>query len=112
MNGYKPEIVEGIIKDTGWPIDGHKLILSLWDYDNHEDFHLTDWPDEADKAVMETMFVTETEAGMCLCDTLEEFADEWEEWEPQGTFCIPLDKVEVVRVIQEEAGYAAERKKV
>ena len=60
---YRPKIVEGKIKGTGWPIDGHTLILSLWDYDNYADWHLGIWNDKADQAVMETMFVTETAAG-------------------------------------------------
>lgn len=51
---------------------------------------------------METMFVTETEAGLCLYDTLEEFAEHWEEWEPEASFCIPLENVNVLAVIQEE----------
>lgn len=103
MGKYKPEIVEGIVKGTGWAIDGKTLVLSLWDYDDHESWHLYGWPDEADRAVMETMFITETAAGMCLYDTMEEFAEHWKEWEPEGSFCIPLENVEVIRVIQEEA---------
>lgn len=63
---YRPKMVEGKISNTGWPIDGHTLILSLWDYDNYEDWHLSDWPDEADQAVMETMFITEKAAGLDL----------------------------------------------
>lgn len=100
--GYKPKIIEGKIKNTGWPIDGHTLILSLWDYDNHEDYHLYDWTEGSDEAVVETMFVTETEAGICLYDTLEEFREHWDEWEPEGVFCIPIGNVEVQNVIQEE----------
>ena len=99
---YRPKIVEGKIKGTGWPIDGHTLILSLWDYDNYADWHLGIWNDKADQAVMETMFVTETAAGLCLYDTLEEFAEHWDEWEPQGSFCISLENVDVVKVIQVE----------
>lgn len=102
MEKYKPKVVEGKISGTGWPIDGHVLDLSLWDYDNYEDYHLSFWKTEDDQAVMETMFITETAAGLCLYDTLEEFAEHWEEWEAQGSFCIPLKNVEVVKVIQEE----------
>ncbi len=103
MGKYKPKIVEGIVKGTGWAIDGKTLVLSLWDYDNHESWHLYGWPDEAGRAVMETMFITETAAGMCLYETMEEFAEQWKDWEPEGSFCIPLENVEVIRVIQEEA---------
>lgn len=99
---YRPKIVEGRISGTGWPVDGHTLVLSLWDYDDYGDWHLYGWPDEADRAVMETMSITETAAGMCLYDTLEEFAGHWEEWEPEGSFCIPLGNVEILRVVQDE----------
>ncbi|RKI94310.1 hypothetical protein D7V94_01845 [Parablautia intestinalis] len=102
MSGYKPKVIEGKISGTGWPIDGHNLMLSLWDYDNYESWHLNYWKKEDDPAVMETMFITETKAGLCLYDTLTEFAEHWEEWEPEGIFCIPLDKVEIVKVLQEE----------
>lgn len=100
---YRPKIVTAKVKNMGLPIDGHTLMLSLWAYDNHEQWHLYDWPDEADKAVMETMFTTEKEAGMNLYDTLEEFSEHWEKWEAQGTFCIPLGNVEILKVIQEES---------
>lgn len=104
---YKPKIVTGRVKDTGYPIDGHVLYFGLWDYDNHESWHLYGWDDEpegTDEALMLTMFQTETEAGLCLCDTLEAFAEKWKakEWEPAGPFCLPLDKVEVIEVKQEE----------
>ena len=98
-----PKIIEGKARETGWPIDGHTLFLSLWDYDNHESWHLYDWPEESERAVMETMYITETEAGMCLSDSLEEFEENWQEWEPQGSFCIPLSNVEEIKVIREEA---------
>ena len=101
-SAYKPQIIEGKITGTGWPIDGHTLVLALWDYDNYESWHLCNWKFKADRAVMETVFITETEAGMCLYDTLEEFAEHWKEWEPEGSFCIPLENVEVIKVLQEE----------
>ncbi len=99
---YKPKVVEGRISGTGWPVDGHTLMLSSWNYDNHENWHLDYWKAEEDSAVMETMFISETTAGLCLYDTLEEFAEHWEEWEPEGSFCIPLENVETVKVLQEE----------
>ncbi len=102
MSEYKPKVIEGKISGTGWPIDGLNLMLSSWDYDNHESWHLDFWKDEDDQAIMETMFITETAAGMCLYDTLKEFAEHWEEWEPEGVFCIPLENVEVLRILQIE----------
>lgn len=43
--------------------------------------------------------------GLCLFDTLEKFTENWKakKWEPQGSFCLPLDKVEVLEVKQEES---------
>lgn len=102
--GYKPRIVKGKVSGTGWPIDGHVLYLSQWDYDNHDSFHLYGWDDEDDEAVLLTVYQTEVEAGLNTCDTLEAFTEMWraKQWEPAGAFCFPLDKVEVVEVIQEE----------
>ena len=50
------------------------------------------------------MYQTEREAGLGSCDTLEAFAAKWKakEWEPEGAFCLELDQVEVVEVMQEE----------
>lgn len=102
MGKYEPKVIEGRVSGTGWPIDGHTLILSLWDYDNHESWHLCSWSDKDEQAVMETMFITEKAAGLCLYDTLEEFTEHWNEWEPEGSFCIPLENVEILKVVQEE----------
>ena len=99
MSKYNFELMEAKIKETGWPMDGRSVTLSLWDYDNRRAFHLYDWPDSADKDVMETMFITETQAGICLHDTLEEFSEHWEEWEPQGSFLIPLGCAEILKYI-------------
>jgi hypothetical protein len=102
---YKPKVITGKVNGTGWPIDGHVLWFSQWDYDNHESWHLYGWEDSEDEAVMQTVFQTEIEAGLCLFDTLEKFAENWKakKWEPQGSFCLPLDKVEVLEVKQEES---------
>lgn len=100
---YKPRIVTGMVTGTGWPIDGHVLYFSQWDYDKHESFHLYGWDDADDEAVMLTMYQTEREAEIHTY-TLDCFTEKWKakEWEPQGAFCLPLDKVEVQEVKQEE----------
>lgn len=101
---YRPKIIKGTVKGTGWPIDGHTLYFSQWDYDNRESWHLYGWDEPDDEAVMETMFTTETLAGMCEHEKLEGFAEEWKakKWEPQGAFCLTLEQVDVVEVLQEE----------
>lgn len=63
---YKPKVITGKVTGTGWPIDGHVLWFSQWDYDNRESWHLYGWEDSEDEAVMQTVFQTETEAGLCL----------------------------------------------
>ena len=67
---YKPKVITGKVTGTGWPIDGHVLWFSQWDYDNRESWHLYGWEDSEDEAVMQTVFQTETEemgaAGLVL----------------------------------------------
>ncbi|WP_455619622.1 hypothetical protein [Eisenbergiella sp.] len=109
---YIPKIIKGKVTGTGWPIDGHVLHFSQWDYDNRESWHLYGWEDEDDEAVMLTVHQTETEAGLSLYDTLEDFEKAWKskEWESQGSFCLPLNQVEVVEVVQEEVADDAREK--
>ena len=45
---YKPKVITGKVTGTGWPIDGHVLWFSQWDYDNHESWHLYGWEDSED----------------------------------------------------------------
>ena len=37
---YKPKVITGKVRGTGWPIDGHVLWFSQWDYDNRESWQL------------------------------------------------------------------------
>ena len=101
---YIPKIVKGTVKDTGWPIDGHTLYFSLWDYDNHSSWHLYGWDEQDDAAVMETLFITEAETGVCRYETLKAFAEAWKSkvWKPSSSFCLSLDQVDVVEVMQHE----------
>lgn len=87
-------LVQGIVHDTGWPIDGLRMRLSKWDYDPSS-YHLFDWSDDQDEAVMRTFYETEVEAGICLYDSLAEFITAWKtgKWEAQGSFCIPIENV-------------------
>ena len=49
---YKPKVITGKVTGTGWPIDGHVLWFSQWDYDNHESWHLYGWEDSEDEVAM------------------------------------------------------------
>lgn len=96
---YQPKIVKGMVSGTGYPIDGHVLYFSLWDYDHHEFYHLYGWDDADDEAVMLTMYETD-EIGTSLRD----FTDKWKakQFEPDGVFCLIPDTVEVLEVVREE----------
>lgn len=91
-------VVTAKIKGTGWPVDGHVLYLAKWQYDP-EYWHLWGWDDEADEAVMETVWQTENEDGMCPYDSKDEFVKAWKEhdWWPDGAFAFTADQVEDVQ---------------
>ena len=93
----KPIIIKGMVKGTGWPIDGHVLTFGLWDYDNRSSYHLYTWDDADDEAVMQTCFQTLVKAGFEDPNRLDEFVKEWKagEFDAPGAFCLDLDKVEV-----------------
>lgn len=99
--GYRPKLVKGIVQGTGYPIDGCALKLSLWDWDEHSRYHLHDWEIKDDDAIMKTMHQNDS----VFCDEpLEDFEEMWKsgEYEPDGVYCIDLEKVEVLEVLQEE----------
>ena len=94
--GY--EVYSGIVQNTGWPIDAHRLIFALWDYDGRTNWHLFDWKKEDDMAVMETMYKTMIEAGFIDENDRDEFIMVWkdgmfDEVYCPGAFCIELDKL-------------------
>lgn len=92
------------MQGTGWPIDGRVLYFSQWDYDDRRSWHLYGWDDPDDEAVMLTMYQTAVEAGFEPADSLESFTAAWKakQWEAPATFCVDLDKVDVLEVMQEE----------
>lgn len=100
--GYRPKLIKGLVKDTGYPIDGCTLTLSLWGWDEHSRYHLHNWEDKDDEAVMKTIHQNDT----VFCDEpLEDFKKMWELgiYESDGVYCIDLDKVKVLEVLQEES---------
>ncbi len=100
---YMPKIVLGRIKGMGLPIDGKAVYLSQWDYDNNEHFYLVAWNDDAEEAVLRTLFATAVEAGMVsIDDTYEDFVGAWKagEFVPDSTFCFNSENVDVLKVIQ------------
>lgn len=100
---YKPKIIAGKVKDTGYPIDGHVIYFVMWDYDR-EFWRIYGWDEADDPAVMGTMYHLEKEDGICTSSSFAAFAEKWRarQWVPCDDYAFPLDKVEVVEVKQEE----------
>ena len=98
------ELFEGKVVNTGWPIDGHRLVFALWNYDKRSCYHLFTWPDKSDEAVMQTMFRTLVDADFICEEDEDEFIMVWKdgmfgEVYCPGPFCIDLDKlVDVIKV--------------
>ena len=59
--------------------DGLELWVSMWDYDNHEIWHLWNWKKEDDKRVMLAMYEAEQYNPFCAYeDDFEGFKADWE----------------------------------
>ena len=86
------------IHGTGYPMDGHKAVVSLWAYDP-SCYHLDGWEKEDDAVFGESMYNSEVDAGICAWDTLEEFEQARQDgaWEPCGVFALEPDQVTILR---------------
>lgn len=98
------EEVSGVVQNTGWPIDGHRLIFGLWDYDNRSCYHLHFWGDEDDEAVKQTMFRTLVIDGFIGEEEKERFDKVWGDGDfdavyAPGPFCIDMDKLKDVKEV-------------
>ena len=98
------EAFMGTVVNTGWPIDGHRMLFGLWNYDNGSCYHLHFWHDEDDEAVMQTMFRTLVDGGFICEEDKDEFIMVWkdgmfDEVYCPGPFCIGLDKLENVKKV-------------
>ena len=85
--------------------DGLELWVSMWDYDNHESWHLWNWKKEDDNRVMLAMYEAEQYNPFCTYeDNFEGFKADWEaeNYDPGCTYTFPLSAVEVLEVVQEE----------
>lgn len=93
-------------------LDGVILILSLWDYDNKEDYHLSDWADDTDNLMMEAMFIMESNFG--VYSDYEEFKKDWEakKYDPGASIVFPKNCVVELQVICEESNKLSEREKL
>ena len=97
-NKYHTDPVNGLVKGTGWPIDGHVLIFCKWRYDDYKDWHLYDWEDQDDTAVRDTFFQSMVEAGFIGEESREEWNSQWAEGaeDTPGAFVLENNQVEIV----------------
>lgn len=89
--------------DEYW--DGLELWVSMWNYDNHESWHLWNWKKEDDNRVMLAMYEAEQfHPYERYKNDFEKFKADWEaeKYDPGMTYTFPPDMVEVLEVVQEE----------
>lgn len=96
MDNKKPKLYSAEIKNTGYPMDGHKAVVAIWDYDPGQ-YHLYGWAKEDDAVFAESMYKSEVDADICLSDNFDDFMGKWAagEWEPMGVFCLNPDQVTI-----------------
>lgn len=89
--------------DEYW--DGLELWVSLWNYDNHESWHLWNWKKEDDNRIM--MAIYEAEQFHPYERYINDFGRFMADWklgtyDPGCTYTFPLAAVEIIEVVQEE----------
>lgn len=85
--------------------DGLTLWVSMWNWDNHESWHLWNWRPEDDTRVMAALYAAEQFHPVPRYkNDFEGFKKDWAsgEYDPGCTYTFPLDAVEVLEVVQEE----------
>lgn len=91
-------------KSDGY-FDGLELWVSMWNYDDHESWHLWNWKKEDDDRVMMAMYEAEQfNPYRQYRNDFEGFKTDWEtgKYDPGCTYTFPPETVEVIEVVQEE----------
>lgn len=93
-------------------LNGAELILSLWNYDKYESYHLTSWDDKIDSLMMEATFIIESNFGSY--GNYEEFKKDWEtnEYDPGASIIFSKNCVEEIQVLCEESNKLSESEKL
>lgn len=93
---------------SNYYFDNLELWVSLWNWDNHENWHLWNWQDKDNEKVMLAMYHAEQfhpyKNARGYKDNFEKFKADWEsdQYDPGATFTFTMEQVEVLRVEQEE----------
>jgi hypothetical protein len=104
--GFTCKQYESMVRADGY-FDGLEVWVSLWNYDNHERWHLWSWKQSDDETVMMALYEAEQfhpYATTRYKNNFEKFKKDWksEEYDPSCTYTFTLDAVEVLEVVQEE----------
>lgn len=91
--------------------DGLVVLLSLWDYDNHEAYHLHNWNPEDDERMMMAIYHSEqVHPFPRYKNALEQFKADWAAgtYDPGATLCFQPEDVEEIEVLlrRDRAGAA------
>lgn len=85
--------------------DGLNLLLSLWQYDKYESYHLESWyPEDEERMMMAVYYAEQTHPFPQYKNMLEEFKVAWKEgtYDPGCALCFDPADVEEIEVISEE----------
>lgn len=102
--GFTYKNFQSMVKANEY-FDGLKLWASMWNYDNHESWHLWNWKQEDDEKVMLALYEAEQfHPFPRYKNDFEKFKADWEAqtYDPGCTYTFPLEAVEVLEVVQEE----------
>lgn len=86
-------------------LNGLTLILSLWDYDKHESYHMHNWEPADDEHVMMAIYYYEQiRLYTQYKNNLEKFKQDWAagEYDPGCALCFDPADVEEIEVLSEE----------
>ena len=105
VNGFKA------MQKADQYFNGLEITLSSWWYDDHSSWHLFNWPKAVDDRVMNALYHAEQYKGgpamlpSAYKNDFEKFKADWEAgtYDPGATYTFPLENVEVLEVLQEEA---------
>lgn len=81
MNKKNITVVSAVVKDTGWPIDGHRLAFVDPGAESN-DWQLYGWEDPDDEAVKLTIWAWLVDTGNTNLRTFEAYEQAWNEKKP------------------------------
>jgi hypothetical protein len=108
--GFTYKNFEAMVKMDNY-FDGLELWVSLWNYDNHENYHIWNWKPEDDEKVMLAIYQAEQfHPYPRYKNDFEQFCKVWKsgEYDPGCSFTFEKGMVEVIEIVQEEVNNIGE----